>query len=218
MENGLLENTYLFITADHGEEFYDHKDWGHGKTLYPEIVGVPAVLVLPGGEKAPMRIDSIVENIDVMPTFAELAGIPAPPHWEGRSMVSLFSPEPGDKADTAAADWGVAFAQFCDERLHSWASVVTDGQQMIFRERQGSEALPLAERRDRRRTLLFDLIDDPLGKQNLYGKGVEQESELADLLEGTLTRLEATAHLFRGELEEIDPELRAQLRALGYIQ
>jgi arylsulfatase A-like enzyme len=216
-ENGLLDNAYLLVTADHGEEFYDHKDWGHGKTLYPEIVGVPAILVLPGRESAARRVDAIVENIDVMPTFAELVGIPAPQHWEGRSLVSLLGPEVGGEADTTAGEAGVAFAQFCDERLHSWASVVTGGRQMIFREPQGSEGLPLEERREGRRTLLFDLVDDPLGKRNLYGKGVQQESELVTLLESTLERLEATAHIFRGEEEKIDPKLRDQFKALGYI-
>jgi arylsulfatase A-like enzyme len=217
-ENGLLENTYLFVTADHGEEFYDHGDWGHGKSVYPEVVGVPGILVLPGEEKAARRIDSIVENIDVMPTFAELAGVPAPLDWEGRSAVSLIRGEAGGEVDTTAGVPGVAFAQFSDERLHSWASVVTGGWQMIFREPLGSEQLPREERLERRRTLLFDLTDDPLAKRNLYGKGVEQESELVGLLDSTLTRLEATAHLFRGERDKIDPTLRDQFKALGYIQ
>jgi arylsulfatase A-like enzyme len=219
-ENGLLDNTYLFITADHGEEFYDHKDWGHGKSLYPEIIGVPAMLVLPRGGRVAKRVDSVVENIDVMPTFAELAGVPAPLHWEGRSLVAFFAAEAegAEGAETTAEEAGVAFSQFCDERLHSWASAVAGGWQVIFREPIQNLELSGEERRQGRRTLLFDLAEDPLAKQNLYGNGTERESELVALLDSTLVRLEATAHIFRGEEEKIDPKLREQFKALGYIQ
>jgi arylsulfatase A-like enzyme len=199
----VLENTWVLVTADHGEEFYDHRNWGHGKSLYPEVVHVPAVLVAPGERPLRRRVDTVVESIDVAATFAELAGLPAPGTWEGRSLASAFLPAASD-ADASAAP-AVAFSQFDDGRVF-WAGAVRDGWQVLFRTRG-----------DQRRTMLFHLDEDPLAQEDLAGRGLAVEAELVTLLEEDLARLEATAHLFRGEEEAIDPQQLEQLRALGYV-
>lgn len=220
VEKDLLDNTYLFITADHGEEFYDHKDWGHGKSLYPEVISVPAILVLPSGQKTSLRVDAVVENIDVMPTFAELAGVPAPEYWRGQSLVSYFSPEVegATETDTTAGESQIAFSQFYDERRYFWASAITGGWQIIFVEPRKQKVSSGEERKQQRKIMLFHLAEDPLALHNLYGQGLDNEMELVTLLDETLQRLEATAHLFWGEEEKIDPKLLDQLRTLGYIK
>ena len=43
-KSGLLENTWVVITADHGEHFGDHDQFGHGSSLYNEMTHVPLVL------------------------------------------------------------------------------------------------------------------------------------------------------------------------------
>jgi arylsulfatase A-like enzyme len=201
---GVLENTWVFITADHGEEFYDHRNWGHGKSLYPEVVHVPAILVPPAGRPIQRRVDRIAESIDISATFAELAGLPAPDTWEGRSLVPTFLPAAAVEGD-APAPAAVAFSQFDDGRVY-WASAVRDGWQVLFRTRG-----------DRRRIMLFHLDADPLAQEDLAGRNLPIEGELVNLLDEDLRRLESTAHLFRGEEEAIDPQQLEQLRALGYV-
>jgi len=202
--NGMLEDTYVFITADHGEEFYDHRNWGHGKSLYPEAISVPAMLLLPPDQRRAQQIATVVENIDVSATILDLAGIPAPETYEGRSLVPLFG-EGGEAAETSP-EQHASFSQFDDGKVF-WASMVTDdGWQVIFKGRD-----------DKRQTLLFDLNNDPLAKQNLFSQGLASQDSLVGLLAGNLARLEASAPLFQGELEEIDPEQLEQLRTLGYV-
>ncbi len=217
-EKGILDNTYLFISADHGEEFLDHGDWGHGKSVYPEVMGVPAILVPPAGRKVKLRIDVPVENIDIMPTFAELAGVPVPDYWEGRSLVPLFAPAPGAGSAAGAGEPHVAYGQFRDDAGRFWATAITGEWQVIFREPARLREASPEERREKRKVMLFNLAEDPLGKHNLAGQGLESEAQMVALLEQNLERLELTAHLYRGEEEEIDSKALEQLKALGYIQ
>ncbi len=200
-EQGLLENTWVLVTADHGEEFYDHRNWGHGKSLYPEIVHVPAILVPPPGQREPRRVDDVVDNVDVAATFAGLAGIAAPPGWEGTSLLAGLSPDQAAEGPPA----GVALSQFNTGRVY-WASAVRDGWQVILRRRG-----------DRDRIMLFHLAEDPGARDDLVGRGLPEEAELKSLLQSELERLEATASLYRGEETAIDPQHLEQLRALGYV-
>ena len=45
---GLLKNSLVIVTADHGEEFYDHGGIGHGRTAYEEVLRVPLLMRWPG--------------------------------------------------------------------------------------------------------------------------------------------------------------------------
>ena len=71
---GLLENTLVVITADHGEEFFDHGKWGHSHALYEELVRVPLILWWPGRIEGGQSADWIVRHIDLMPTILGVVG------------------------------------------------------------------------------------------------------------------------------------------------
>ncbi|MBW2276251.1 MAG: sulfatase-like hydrolase/transferase, partial [Deltaproteobacteria bacterium] len=74
-ENGLLDDTLIIITSDHGEEFFDHGSVGHGHSVYEELLHVPLIVRLPGataGEGA--RCDAEVGLIDVLPTACRILG------------------------------------------------------------------------------------------------------------------------------------------------
>ena len=49
---GLLENTLVIITSDHGEAFGDHGYFGHGFSLYLDVIGVPLVILSPARRRA----------------------------------------------------------------------------------------------------------------------------------------------------------------------
>jgi arylsulfatase A-like enzyme len=69
--NGLLgENDWLIITSDHGEEFFEHNQWGHGQNVYQEVLRVPLIMVGPGIPEG-MVIQTPVSLVDMLPTLAE---------------------------------------------------------------------------------------------------------------------------------------------------
>lgn len=82
-------NTIVMITSDHGEEFYEHGESGHGSNLHVETIHVPLLIYSPGDLKAGLRIAEPVSTIDILPTLRDLAGLPADSDDEGVSLVPL---------------------------------------------------------------------------------------------------------------------------------
>jgi arylsulfatase A-like enzyme len=76
---GLYERALLLFTADHGEEFLDHGQWLHGRTLFDELIRVPLLLKLPGRAAAGRRIQQQVQLVDVLPTVLRHLELPVPP-------------------------------------------------------------------------------------------------------------------------------------------
>ncbi|MCP3696034.1 MAG: sulfatase-like hydrolase/transferase, partial [Planctomycetaceae bacterium] len=74
---GLTDKTLFVLTSDHGTEFYEHRRFDHGFTLYDELIHVPLVIKLPGQAKGQVIADRI-SSIDVMPTVLDLLDIPVP--------------------------------------------------------------------------------------------------------------------------------------------
>ena len=88
-EEGLLDNTAILLTADHGDMIGDHGLYAK-KLFYESSACVPSILVCPRGDM-PSASGTVSENLfclaDVMPTLLAIAGIPAPETCEGISML-----------------------------------------------------------------------------------------------------------------------------------
>jgi arylsulfatase A-like enzyme len=84
---GLDRNTLWIVLGDHGEAFGQHEgNYGHTFFLYDENVHVPFLVAAPGIVPHPIRSRQVVSLIDVAPTLLDLAGLPVPEVYEGRSM------------------------------------------------------------------------------------------------------------------------------------
>ncbi|MCB0335790.1 MAG: sulfatase [Bdellovibrionales bacterium] len=70
---GWGRDTLIVLSADHGEEFWEHGKTGHGKTLYHEVLHVP--LLIYSDKTAPNRVPDLVSNADIPPTIASLTGL-----------------------------------------------------------------------------------------------------------------------------------------------
>src|SRR6185295_11674757 len=74
---GIAEKTLFVLTSDHGTEFYEHRRFDHGFTLYDEQLHVPLVIRLPGQTSGKIIADRM-SSIDVMPTILDLLHVEVP--------------------------------------------------------------------------------------------------------------------------------------------
>lgn len=106
-QRGIFNRTVLVITADHGEEFWDHtdfeianywcglkssRDWllgtGHGHTMFNELVHVPLILISPAIARAGSVQSLPVSIVDVFPTLLEMIGAEPSGSVDGRSLLN----------------------------------------------------------------------------------------------------------------------------------
>ena len=90
-ETGQRENTLILFNADHGDMGGDHGLFQKGPYLYDPAVRVPLLMSWPGTLPAGRKYDTLVEQVDIVPTIHELLGLGIPERVQGRSLVPLFT-------------------------------------------------------------------------------------------------------------------------------
>jgi arylsulfatase len=89
----VLANTLIVLTADHGEELYDHGGWKHGFSLYEDQIHVPLLARWDGRIPAGRRTSGTVRLLDLAPTLVKAAGGKVPPSWQGIDLMPALSGE-----------------------------------------------------------------------------------------------------------------------------
>jgi arylsulfatase A-like enzyme len=209
---GVRPRATILVTADHGEELNDHGAWGHGPSLYEEVLRTP--LVVAGAGIPPSgRIARPAQLYDVMPTILELAGVALPYALEGESLVPLLR----DAAVGARASGRpivVAHHRFWARGVLEYAVIDSRRWKLVFR--YEPQTIPPAPPS---RFQLFDLKADPDETSNLVMAHPEVTRRLVGELLAYAERqprivqpAESAATL------DYDPEQLEQLRALGYVE
>jgi arylsulfatase A-like enzyme len=85
---GRLQDTMIIMSADHGDEFWEHGKIGHGQSLREELVHTPLMIYYPPLFPAHM-VDEGVETIDLLPTIADALGQKIPDGTQGESLIPL---------------------------------------------------------------------------------------------------------------------------------
>ena len=186
-DRGILEDSIVIVTADHGEEFQEHGRLLH-EQVYEELIRVPLLLRVPG--RGAGRIGAIVRHVDLLPTVLELVGLPTPENVAGRSLVPLLEgrEEPA-RVVVARNQQGTQVA-------------VSDGRFKLVAE-------PAAGR-----ARLFDLERDP--GETGRGPAPSR-AEIARLQELRRAHLDAVQVESAATSAPLDPEIAESLRALGYV-
>ena len=210
---GILDHTWLIVTSDHGEEFWDHGGFLHGHQLYDELLHVPLVVVPPvgaagfaRGRRAPMQ----VRLEDIAATVLDVAGADQTMARDGSSLLPLLK---------AAAP---SFAQAAPRtEIAGYIKSPTDlryaVRQYPFKAIFGQdEKIP---------PLLFDLRTDPLEKivgapAALRDAGIGAIVFVLQQLKGAPDRAGVDVHrepLPAHDGAALDVDTRRQLRSLGYL-
>ena len=90
-ETGQADNTIVIFMSDHGEMLGDHGMYFKGPYFYDCLTRVPLMIRWPNHFKAGLKVDALVEMIDLAPTLLEAASIPKADGMQGRSLIPLLT-------------------------------------------------------------------------------------------------------------------------------
>ncbi|MCD6508945.1 MAG: sulfatase [Thermoprotei archaeon] len=165
-ELGIIDETLLIITADHGESLGEHEEYFDHATVYEPVIHVPLIIryhELPKGK----RVKDLVQLIDLPYTILKLAGIPIPKEFEGRDLVPIANGE-ASGYDEVYSNQGLWTAKR--------AVITKDGWKLIKTIDPGFWECPPLE--------LYNLVKDPSETKNL----VYEEEDIVDELELKMVR------------------------------
>jgi choline-sulfatase len=190
---GPATSPLVVVAGDHGESLGEHGESTHGLFVYEGAVRVPLIVSWPGAI-APRVVEPPVGLVDVTPTIAELAGLPAFDGIEGGSLVPLI-----DGHDVGSAGRPAYAETYFPQFFMGWAPLrsVRDGAWKLI---------------DAPEPELYDLNADPGERTNLYAAQPATARGLRRTLE-TMARAGAD----RANPTPMSAEARQRLSSLGYV-
>jgi arylsulfatase A-like enzyme len=175
--SGLLENTWLILTSDHGEMFERGID-GHGsKVLYQPVVRVPLIIFEPGRQQR-MDVYDYTSAVDILPTLTYLAGKKLPEWTEGKVLP------PFAEADSNRSVYSVQALDNAPQEPLTQASIIQVKEDYKLHYYFGYPELS-----DGETVKLFNIKDDPEELNDLYTTKKSMATELLDELRTKLQQV-----------------------------
>ena len=197
-EMGLWDDTYVIVTADHGEALAEHGHWGHGLSAHHPELHVPLFLRWPGMLAAGKRIRRTVRLIDLMPTLIEQLRLPKVKGLQGRSLLMNEIAGGGSEEEMAA------FAEGIKEGPEQQAVYLGDWKLMVT---------PSVGRLE-----LYNVGDDPLEQNELSRHHSDKIWQLVNILQQQNEVNEMLGSQVSTEAVPLTPQQREILRSLGYLK
>jgi arylsulfatase A-like enzyme len=155
-EEGLIDNTLIVFTADHGDLCGEHGRLNKG-VPYEGSAKIPFLLYCPGKVKGGTVVDEALSNVDFLPTTMKLLDVSYDGKVDGRDAASLFRGEESKWED-------IAFIRSTGRSGSdgaAWISAITEDLKLVYSTNE--------------EPWLIDLKSDPNELTNLFGEAELQE-------------------------------------------
>jgi arylsulfatase A-like enzyme len=200
-KNGLWENTLLIFTADHGESLGEHGLWFLHGGLYEPTARIPLIIRVPGGPQG-KTVQSVVPQVDIMPTILARLGLPTPKQARGKDLWPTLA---GQTLSGGAA--------LLEHAGFYFVGLVTPRYKYI-RHRTSRRVYPAYDMKKGREEL-YDLDADPAEQNNIAAANPDLLEEMRSLMKTMKAKKKVD---FQAGKADIDEDTEEMLRSLGYTQ
>ncbi|MFT5155254.1 MAG: arylsulfatase A-like enzyme [Planctomycetota bacterium] len=200
---GVYDDCMIVLTADHGEEFWEHGGLEHGHSLYDELVRVPLIVRGAAKDQEPASVvASQVRTLDVLPTVLHEFGASFPAGTAGQSLMPLILGTDGTDRDA-----------WLEGTLYGNDRRALRGNRYKYILSEQKEGPALEE--------LFDWRLDPGESTNMLATKPDVAQQMRAAFTSFRTQLESdAAQISAPDAEQINPETAREfersLQSLGY--
>jgi arylsulfatase len=194
---GLLANTVVIVTADHGEEFFEHGGKGHQRTLHDEVVRVPLIVAGPGVVAG--RV--VAEQVRLIDLFPTIAGLTDP---RSREPLAVQGRDLGPFLSGASAEAADALLELLVDSRRERGLRTAQGTKVLYDGATGAAEL-------------YDLASDPGELRPARAGALDPALE-------ALRRAAASAERFRellgarpADAAQVPEDVLRRLQELGYL-
>lgn len=201
-DRGLLEESLIVVTADHGDAFGEHGYYTHPRYLHESLLQVPLIVSLPG-ERGSETVTTPVSTLDIVPTILEYAG---------EAETELSREALVNRDGQLVYDDGVVFASATGEDEHEgirrFAARGERWKAVLEREIDSGEIVSEG---------VYDLVEDPREQSELHPKEADSIEFLEELRSFSASRLDSVdgSEQEKGTQDQ-SAEIDERLEALGY--
>jgi arylsulfatase A-like enzyme len=205
--SGVLDNTVLIITADHGDQFGEHGLFGHSLSLYDTLLKVPLIIRYPDQISPGLSCTKQVQTIDLFTTILEIGGVETEVHNNGRRGTNLIDYAKNDSdfdipAYAEQGRWNRKELLGHPFNNKKWC-IRTNSHKYIKADSGNNE--------------LYALETDPKERVNLISKDLPEKEILSKKLDEIISGLIEQKTSGAEESGDIDESIEGRLKALGYL-
>lgn len=208
---GVLENTLVIITSDHGEHLGEKDKIDHMSTMYDPALHVPLIIRYPRAFAAGTKVDGLVSLVDIAPTIVDLCGAADAAQDLHAKTASLAA------KDRAAEDFVIAGNERPMMGIQLLQSKYPgyDWQSIDYRMRCLRAPAHKLIWSENRSVELYDLKRDPAENDNLADAQPDLQRQMMSVLARTYEGMGGSKEHFM--FKSTDKEALELLRSLGYI-
>jgi choline-sulfatase len=213
----IYDDAMIIFISDHGEEFHEHRKWGHGHSLYNEVTRVPLIIKLPKNRFKGTTVKDKVGLIDVMPTILSFYhidrnGANKPGRIDGIDLIPVIKGKSLNRPIISSITSG-----FYSPGDAFKAAIIEDHFKIICAvPYKKTMSLNASSALSAKRFEFYDLLTDPAETRNLHLKEMYTVKKFQDLFDGIITKGVQNLNQ-KGKNVIMDKKMQDALKALGYL-